>query len=254
MLAAVLLLFSLQAFPWDRLQALGSVPASLISSLQVPYRFIGWGVCLLVAVMGYCFAGREIYLGKMGNYLVMGIMFLAALSAGYLLEGVNKDIVRARVYNEEAIGFGYISGGEYVIQGTDDTLLTFDRPHTSDTVSINSYVKEDIHITAHCTNRGEEQGYVDMPLLLYKGYRAYDRDSGEPLDITYNSNNQLRLLLPARFSGDIEIKYVSPVYWRAAEAVSLIMLVYLVMYPGRKRRRTLRKKPAYERRQHERED
>ncbi|MDE6641282.1 MAG: hypothetical protein K2K63_12215 [Acetatifactor sp.] len=253
-LAAVLLLFSLQIFPWDRLQALGSVPASLISSLQVPYRFIGWGVCLLVAVMGYCFAGRTVYLGKMGNYFVLGIMFLAVVSACFFMDDVNKNKLRAKVYNEEAIGFGYVSGGEYLIWGTDEILLTFDKPHPSDAVTVSSYVKNNLHITAHCTNRGEEQGYVDMPLLLYKGYQAYDRESGEPLDITYNSNNQLRLLLPAFFSGDIEIKFVSPVYWRAAEAISLIMLIYLLLYAVKRRGRFLRKNPAYERRQHEGED
>lgn len=253
-LAAVLLLFSLQIFPWDRLQALGSVPASLISSLQVPYRFIGWGVCLLVAVMGYCFAGRTVYLGKMGNYIVLGIMFLAVVSACFFLDDINKNRLCSKVYNEEAIGFGYISGGEYLIWGTDETLLTFDKPHPSDAVTVSSYVKDYLHITAHCTNRGEEQGYVDMPLLLYKGYQAYDRESGEPLDITYNSNNQLRMLLPARFSGDIEIKFVSPIYWRAAEAISLIMLICLLLYPVIKRRRILRKNPTYERRQHEGED
>lgn len=253
-LAAVLLLFSLQIFPWDRLQALGSVPASLISSLQFPNRFLGWGTCLLVVVMGYCISDRKLCSGRMWNYVVIGVMLLSVMYAVYLLEDVNKNLLRVKVYNEEAMGFGYISGGEYLIQGTDETLLTFDRPHPSDAVTVSSYVKDNLHITAHCTNRGEEQGYVDMPLLLYKGYQAYDRDSGEPLDITYNSNNQLRLLLPARFSGDIEIKFVSPVYWRAAEAISLIMLIYLLLYPVKRRRRILRKNPACERRQHEGED
>ncbi len=233
-LAAVLLLFSLRVFPWDRLQALGSVPASLISSLQLPYRFLGWGTCLLVAVMGYCFTGRKLYLGKMGNYVVLGIMFLSVVHACYLLEGANKELGRAKIYNEEALGFGYISGGEYAIEGTDDTLLTFDRPHPSDTVSVSSYVKENLHIMAHCTNRGAEQGYVDMPLLLYKGYRAYDADSGERLDITYNSNNQIRVLLPAFFTGKIEVEFVSPIYWRVAEAVSLIMLVSLAGFRSKK--------------------
>ncbi|MCM1056647.1 MAG: hypothetical protein NC517_03455 [Firmicutes bacterium] len=236
-LSGILLLFSLQVFPWDRLQALGSLPASLISSLQVPYRFLGWGTCLLVTVMGYCFKERKHYLGKMGNHVVIGIMLLSVVSACYLLEGANKTIERPKVYTEEAIGFGYISGAEYVIQGTDDTLLTFDRPRPSDAVSISSYVKENLHITARCINSGSKQGYVDMPLLLYKGYQAYVVDSGERLDITYNQNNQLRVILPAFFSGKIEVKFVSPLYWRMAEAASLLTLAGLAVF-GFKRRQS----------------
>lgn len=152
------------------------------------------------------------------------------------------------------MGFGYLAGAEYLIQGTDEALLTFDRPSPSDTVSICSYTNEMLHITAHCTNSGEEQGYVDMPLLLYKGYRAYNTDSGEALEITYNSNNQVRVLLPAFFSGNIEIKFVSPVYWRVAEAASLVMLVYLAVTLFRGRLKVIRGIPAYGRKQHERED
>lgn len=225
--AAVLLVFSLQVFPWDRLQSLGSVAAALISSLQFPNRFLGWGTCLLIVVMGYCISNRQLYFGRLGSYLVFGIMLLAVGSACYLLEDTNINTPLLKVYEEEGMNFGYISGAEYLIQGTDEALLTFDRPSLSETVSICAYTNENLHIKAHCTNSGEEQGYVDMPILLYKGYRAWCTDSGERLEITYNSNNQMRVLLPAFFSGNIEIKFVSPAYWRGAEAVSLLMLVYL---------------------------
>lgn len=239
-LSAVLLLFSLQIFPWDKLQSLHPIAASLISSLQFPNRFLGWGTCLLIFVMGYVFSYLTQHFHRTGKYLTWGIMVLALVAAGYQLDAVNKNCSRVSIYNEEAIDFGYISGAEYVIEGTDDSLLTFENPVASDNVTIASYQNENLHITAHCTNDSGEQGYVDMPLLLYKGYQAYNTDTGEPLALCYDDNNQMRVLLPPHFSGNIGIKFVSPIYWRIAEAISLITLLALLFT------KTLRKGGTHE--------
>ncbi len=227
-LSAMLYLFSLQIFPWDKLQSLHPVAATLISSLQFPNRFLGWGTCLSVLVMGYCFSYLKEHFHKTGKYITLGIMVLSLITSVYLLDDVNKNCYRVSIYNEEAIDFGYISGAEYVIEGTDDSLLTFENPILSDTVTMESYQNSNLHITAHCTNNSSEQGYVDMPLLLYKGYQAYDTNSGEALTLCYNSNNQMRVLLPAHFNGKVDIRFVSPFYWRMAEAVSLFFLLYLL--------------------------
>lgn len=227
-LSAVLLLFSLQIFPWDKLQSLHPVAATLISSLQFPNRFLGWGTCLLILVMGYVFSYLTKHFSMTGKYLTYGIMILALVTAGYQLDAVNKNCSRVSIYNEEAIDFGYISGAEYVIEGTNDSLLTFENPFCSDGVTIDSYQKKNLHITAHCTNNSKEQGYVDMPLLLYKGYQAYNTDTGEALPLCYDDNNQMRVLLPGNFSSNIEIQFVSPIYWRIAEVISLLTLLALI--------------------------
>lgn len=250
--AVILMLFSLKAFPWDRLQAISSLTASLISSLQFPNRFLSWATCLAIAVMGYCILNRRAYFGRAGNYLVLGIMLLTVFSASFLLEDLNKRYQRFYVYSEEGMNFGYLSGAEYLVQGTEETLLTFDIPHPSEGVSVCDYTNEKLHITARCTNDGQEQGYVDMPLLLYKGYRAWNTDTGERLEITHNANHQLRVLLPAYFSGNIEIKFVSPFYWRAAEIVSLMMLICLAVRPLGRRLWASGRLPLYGRRHHER--
>lgn len=252
-LSAVLMLFSLQAFPWDRLQALHPAAASLISSLQFPTRFLSWATCLLIVVMGYCLVNRRLYFGRAGDYLAAGSVLLAVFSAVYLLEDFNQNLGRTKLYSEEGMGFGYLAGAEYLIQGTDEFLLTFDRPRPSDTVSVSSYVHEMLHVTVHCTNAGSEQGYLDVPLLLYKGYHARDVDSGAELEITHNPNNQVRVLLPASFSGTVDVRFVSPFYWRLAEVVSLAAVTCLLGRPLGRRVKALCGTRARGRRHHEEE-
>lgn len=252
-LSVILALFSLHIFPWDWLQALHPAAAPFISSLQFPTRLLSWLTCLLIVLIGYLFINRRLYFGNAGNYLLAGSMLLAVLSSGYLLENINS-VDHFKVYSEEGLGFGYLSGAEYLIWGTNDALLTFDKPHPSDTVSVANYTNEMLHITARCTNTGQEQGYVDMPLLLYKGYRAYDTDTGEELEIIYNPNNQLRVLLPASFSGNIDISFVSPLYWRMAEIASLLVLICFWAKPFAARVEALYRTKACRRRRYEKDN
>lgn len=44
---------STNSFPWDNIQKISGIAATLVSSLQFPNRFLGWGTVLLVTVTGY---------------------------------------------------------------------------------------------------------------------------------------------------------------------------------------------------------
>lgn len=64
----------------------------------------------------------------------------SVLSASYLFmmdSGVQERDVT--LYNQESMGFGYISGEEYLIYGTDSTKLTFARPEVNENIQIADY-------------------------------------------------------------------------------------------------------------------
>ena len=224
----VLLLFmSLDIFPWDRIQALNSVTASLVSSLQFPNRFLGWGTGCLVLVFGFClwyFKGRD-----RRHYLTMGALALAGVvtSGMYLLDYVNAGQEYYKIYNEEGMGFGYISGAEYLIEGTELGKLTFARPAAGPGAEITGYEKRGYRTLLQCENSAGEESYVDIPTLYYKGYQAVDTGTGQEVEICPGENNVVRVTVPSGFAGTVEVDFVSPFYWRAAEAVSLLGTVCL---------------------------
>lgn len=234
----VLLLFmSMNIFPWDKIQSLNPVFTTLVSSLQFPNRFLGWGTACLVFTFGFClefFANcdRRFYWGMAAAALV-GV----TTSGMYLADSVNSGQNYFELYNEEGMGFGYISGAEYLIEGTDIDQLTFAAPVAGEGVDIFRYKKNYLHVEMECANGKDAENFVDLPLLLYKGYQAADVDTGQRLAICAGENNVVRVLIPAGFDGEIEVEFVSPVYWRGSELISLITVLVLAVLGVSRRRR-----------------
>ena len=87
----ILLVMSMNIFPWDRIQAFHPAIAALISGLQYPYHLLGWGTACMVSVFGACLryfensAKRQLY-WAMAAAAVMGIV----TSGMYLLEYVSS--------------------------------------------------------------------------------------------------------------------------------------------------------------------
>lgn len=226
-MGALLMFMSMDVFPWDRIQSLNSITAALVSSLQFPNRFLGWGTACLVLVFGFCLQ----YLKKkeQGHFWVAIALTVAgvATSGMYLLDYVNSTQDYFRIYNEEGMGFGYISGAEYLIEGTKLEKLTFTRPKTGKEAEILDYEKSYFRTKLRCANKGGNDSYVDLPILLYKGYRAVNTDTGEEMDLCAGENNVIRVIIPAGFEGSLEVDFVSPVYWRISELISVLTAVML---------------------------
>lgn len=222
-LAAVLLLFlSLRVFPWDRIQQLSALLDTLVSSLQFPYRFMGWAMVFLVTVFGFVLWQ---YRDKRGVYLIGGLFTALSIftTSVYMINHIIAEENHISLYNEEGMGFGYISGAEYLVEGTDDLLLTFAGPTAGENVSITDYGKKYLHVMLSCVNESVRESYVELPLLLYKGYQART-SSGERLEIVHGDNHKLRVLLPAGFEDTLEVDFVSPGYWRISEIITLLSI------------------------------
>lgn len=236
---ALLLAMSLNRFPWDKIQSLHPVAASLVSSLQFPNRFLGWGTACLVIVCGFL-----LWYWKGGHSILfpMGILVLVigiATSYLFLMDSVDREQEYFDLYNRESMGFGYISGAEYLIEGTDQLQLTFADPVGEEAVTIFSYQKNGLHAELECMNTAAHTSYIELPILLYKGYRAIDKATGTPLTIDDSENHKLRLWLPAAYEGSVSIDFVEPLYWRLGELVSLLTIAGL---PAAAAVRTFRRK------------
>lgn len=239
---ALLLLMSLNRFPWDQIQNIHPAAASLVSSLQFPNRFLGWGTACLVIVCGFLFW----YWKHNGNVLFsMSIVVLVvgiATSYVFLMDSVDREQDYLELYNQESMGFGYVSGAEYLIEGTDQSLLTFADPEGEEAVTICSYEKRGLRAELVCANSAGHVSYVDLPILLYKGYRATDMATGTPLTIDDSNNHTLRLWLPAAWEGSVSIEFIEPLHWRLGELITLLTMIGLIGLPAAaiiKRRRYL---------------
>ena len=236
--AALLLCMTLRVFPWNTLQNKGAIMASLISSLQFPNRFLGWAMVFLTMVCGTCLC---VLLQSAKPRLVAGaatLLLAASVLSGslYLLRDASGEEHRIYLYNEAGMGFGYISGAEYLVQGTQEAQLTFAGPVCAEGVRIEAYTKRYQTIRCTCVNETAAEAYVDLPLLLYKGYQAVD-EQGQRLSVTDGENHLVRVQLPAGFAGELVVRFVSPFYWRIGEWITLLTAAGIVVYKLTIRRR-----------------
>lgn len=218
-IAVVAMVFSLQVFPWDRLQGMNRIFGMLISNIQFPSRFLGAATVALTMVAGIL--GKLIWQEK-GRLWRIGFgctcMGLIAVSGLYLINDILVSSGYFKLYNEESIGAGYIAGAEYLPSDTDMSLLAYNAPENSENVLIDEWEKEYLCVTMKCSNPSEEEGYVDLPMLYYKGYVAYADD--KRLKVCAGNNHLVRCILPSGYDGIVKVKFSSPWYWRLSELVS----------------------------------
>lgn len=222
LMTAVMMLFSLEFFPWDRIQSYGGFLGSIISSIQFPNRFLGWGVLSAVTVFCYTNVYLEKKSFKKDYHLLLALaLFLTVFSFVYLNDGYLKEVQQYYIANSEGMGNGYISGGEYILQGTDEADLHYKEAVAGPGVHYDSYEKDNLKISLNVNNENDSESYVDLPLIAFKGYRAKG-ENGRKLPVTIGRNNTLRVILDAGYKGTVKVGYVSPIYWRAAELISIL--------------------------------
>lgn len=234
-LGCLVLWMATDTFPWDALQTTSQTAATLVSSLQFPYRFIGWGMTFLIVVVGYLlsfFRKNQKLFYRMGLVIVMTAV---ATSYVYLIDAEDESTGAIHLFNRESMGFGYISGEEYLIYGTDSSALSFVKPKADEGIGISEYEKKGLRATFFCENSSDTQGTVKLPILLYKGYQA-SGDGGESLEITDDRSHLLGVSIPAGYSDRITVKFTEPWYWRAAELITLTVVVAFVAGMVYKRR------------------
>ncbi|MCM1100948.1 MAG: hypothetical protein NC398_06140 [Acetatifactor muris] len=240
----LILCASTNVFPWDRIQFINSITETLVGNLEFPYRFVGWGTACVIFVFGFCLQymseNRPGFARAMTVAASLGIM----ISSMYLLSNLNSTHGFFTLYNEEGMGFGYISSPEFIIEGTDESLLTFADPVAGEGVELSDYAKRYYHTVLKCVNHTAADSYVDLPILLYKGYRAIDSDSGQRLQIADGANHLVRVILPPHYEGTVEVDFVSPFYWRIGEGISAAMIILLVVW-GLRRRRSVKSDEEY---------
>ena len=96
-----------------------------------------------------------------------------------------------RIYNAAGMGYGYISGAEYLPYGTDQNKLTYRNPESPDSVVITAYEKDLLQVDVSCYNSESAEGTITMPFLYYKGYEAYDMSTGEELEVFDGDNHSV---------------------------------------------------------------
>lgn len=224
-------------FPWDFLENAGF---HFLSTLQFPWRLLGMGTLSLT--VGVCAALA--YLKKQGRQklvrLCTGLLVtFTLLGSGYTLFTF-METAEVEECHEERDATYYVSGGEYLpadIELDEEEAFHPLEPRGNG-VEIESFQKQYNKIRVTCKNTESEETVLEVPILLYKGYKAWDAETKEEFQMLRTDLGMTGIMLPADYEGTIRMEFLAPLWWNVSEIVSLCAWIgVLVYYMGKKRKR-----------------
>ena len=224
-------------FPWDALAEKNKLLQQLIATMQFPNRMLAISDVLFTVTACWCVAFFKVqteipvpFTAKRAAQAAAACMLAGTfLTASYYMDTTMSADSFFRIYDETCMGNGYISGGEYVLLGTDVTRLTYKPPVAGEGVTVTDYTKRYQNVSMTCSNAAAQESYVELPLLYYKGYQAKNEATGEALTVTDGDNHVVRVLLPAGFQGRVQLMFADLWYWRVSELISLAALIFLLV-------------------------
>ena len=228
--SVIAMIMSLYLFPWNWIQSKHAILATLVSSLQFPTRLLTLANILLVSLAGVLCryvpaSGREWW----KQAFFGGICGLTVITSLLTMSDQLYKGASLKIYNAAGMGYGYISGAEYLPYETDQTKLKFRNPQGSTNVVLESYEKGALQTEVSCHNDSGDDGLLILPLLYYKGYQAYDMDTGSKMEVLDEENHSVCVKVPAGYSGTIRAYFASPWYWHLAEGITVLSTAGLII-------------------------
>ena len=227
------LLFTLMAmiwFPWDSIQQLGGVAAFVTQSIQFPFRFLGIATALLSLTCGSLII--IIKNNKAINHwyapVLITMMIFCFISASYEIDDIDKTGTWVYKVNDNDVDMNSIGTEDYIPVGTDMTIFNDTECHAGDGAEISGMENKEGNVKVNCSNSGQSDSYIDVPILYYRGYAAKDAESGMKLQVTSGEGMRVRVVIPSDFSGTVNVRFSEPWSWRICEAISVFAAMTII--------------------------
>ncbi len=222
-------------FPWDAIANSCKLGTSLVSSIQFPWRFLSMATLFITAC--FCQVLKNISEQTTQNRtipfmpVVMILLCISTfISCGWYYYSFIYNGVPYRVYDTYELNSNQIYTCEYLPADTDLYEIIPKRYDISPDVQL---LYDELNGTTLLVQvqSNENGGYLEVPLVNYKGYTAVALESDTPLSVSNGFNNCVRVDIPANYNGMVKIAFREPVYWRIAEIASALTVLFLLAVP-----------------------
>lgn len=202
-----------------------SIPALKVAirSIQFPWRFFSVSGVLLAYLL--CLLMRKEWIDKKKKTIFAAVLICLSCWQGmsYMSSLLNESLLEGNVS-----GFSIING-EYMPVKYDIKDYVNELTYDAGTVTVDEWHRERGSVIVSLTNNTNQAAQVEVPLLLYDGYRAIS-DTGEALQIQPGKSSRVSVSVPSDFAGKIRVEFKEPWYWRLSEVISVLALTGIVMY------------------------
>ncbi len=232
----VTLLMSTRYLPWDQIMLL-PVVGYIVSSLQFPSRWMVLSSVFASMFAAFFFARVKKEGGKLLK-LAMGLAaFLAVFSAIFYVNDVSAQKSPVWLYSVENMGSNSVGNGEYLLEeaGAFGLDISYHDPVAEEGLTYRDYEKKGTRVTLVLKNSSNHTLHVEIPLLGYKGYCLNAEDGEMTGSLPYitderGSHGDLKIAVPAGYSGQVTVSYQGFPLFHVAEGISLMSLIGLLIW------------------------
>ena len=211
-------------FPYEMLANKWEVFRFLSKNIQFPWRFLtmvslfsAW-LCLLILTK---VEWKEI--GERYKELVIcGLMLVLILDASNMIGRVMSEKGVMLIFSSANLRSTNVMQGEYLYEGIDETDYVNEITDIGKDLELLNWQREKGGLLVEVVNKGSTDNTLELPLIFYKGYEAYDAVSKQRMELSVGKSHRIQLHLNAGYSGRVNIEFVEPWYWRIAEAISFV--------------------------------
>ena len=219
---------------------MGESIGRMFLNFQFPFRF------LVFAVLGLAAAGgalvwllRHLAGNNAARACAAGLIAVAVIFAGMdLTPYIDAQFGRSRHGTTEGLSDTTTSSAmEYLpsafaLEQAENTDLS-----PSDTLSCTIIEKGSLRYTLRLVNESADQNAnLELPLVYYPGYQVLENDGGDAV-VTEGETGQVAVVLAPGYDGTLTVGFAEPLSWRAAEIVSLLTVIGLIVWFIRERKK-----------------
>lgn len=233
------IVLSTHHFPWNILESSSTLGKTIVSSLQFPWRFMS--LATLFVTVGSVIAlkkllenkenGMENSLGSLFPVASITLCILTLVSVGWYYYSFLSSATPYHMYDTYELPSMQLYSCEYLPEGSLLSDISEARYACSEGLNFTDVRKVGTHFSCHIKN-GNTEGYLEIPMTCYKGYVATHKETQKELTISKGFNNCIKVSIPENFSGNIEVEFVKPVYWKVAEIITGFSILLLIGFGG----------------------
>lgn len=234
-LGLVACLLTTTIFPWDSLSAwVGESVASILVMVQFPWRYLSIAVTFVVLSTLFALALLRAHARAVYQIAVAALLISVVLVNGlYYKDALNASTTDSTLIGDATLQME-VASGEYRIASTshaplyESTIII-----ETDDVEVLDYqvMQGDKYLTVN--NTADEVQWVVFPVQNYANYHVYDTATMQEYEVWNGENNNVAVDLPAGYSGTLVLMYKSPLLWHVAELVSLVTLLFVLLWGWR---------------------
>ncbi len=234
-ISGIFLFLATDLFPWDLFQEIAGV-------VQFPWRFLIFPTFFIAVAVALYFSNKATKTSELTISMVLVISISLFSYISCFMPYFNKFMNYQ--HEGKTVNYAYtnvIGAAEY-LPSTDEfeSVKKYDVNYKrellkyADTVFSDGQLKASMErvdgkLIVDFSDSKKDNAYLNVPLVMYKGYTA-TLDDGTELECTYGSYNRIKVFLGDRRSGTVTFEYTGTPIQHTTRVISIVSTVLIALF------------------------